>query len=122
MKTLERTYLLRDHDVVIERPQFMFMRVAVALHGTDLDRVLETYNLLSTKRFVHASPTLFHAGTPDAQLSSCFLMPLLNQNIEEAYKTLSYCATISQHAGGIGLNATDVIARGYVPLSASAVL
>lgn len=90
----------------------MFMRVAVSIHGEDIERVLETYNLMSTKRFIHASPTLFHVGTPSAQLSSCFLMPILAQNAEDIFKTLSRCATISRHAGGVGLNATDVIARG----------
>ncbi|KAG6872426.1 ribonucleoside reductase large subunit Cdc22 [Termitomyces sp. Mi166 len=103
-KTLERSYLLRINGRVAERPQHMIMRVAVGIHGNDMDRVLETYNLMSERYFTHASPTLFNAGTPHPQLSSCFLVCMKEDSIEGIYDTLKQCAMISKTAGGIGLN------------------
>ncbi|KAG8857363.1 ribonucleoside reductase large subunit Cdc22 [Serendipita sp. 411] len=111
-KTLERSYLLRLNGRVAERPQHMLMRVAVGIHGRDLDRVVETYNLMSEKYFTHASPTLFNAGTPHPQLSSCFLVTMKDDSIEGIYDTLKTCAMISKTAGGIGLNIHCIRATG----------
>ncbi|KAF8843336.1 hypothetical protein BDN67DRAFT_1066936 [Paxillus ammoniavirescens] len=111
-KTLERSYLLRINNRVAERPQHMIMRVAVGIHGEDIDRVLETYNLMSERYFTHASPTLFNAGTPNAQLSSCFLVCMKDDSIEGIYDTLKTCAMISKTAGGIGLNIHCIRATG----------
>lgn len=111
-KTLERSYLLRINGRVAERPQHMIMRVAVGIHGADLDRVLETYNLMSERYFTHASPTLFNAGTPHPQLSSCFLVCMKDDSIEGIYETLKNCAMISKTAGGIGLNIHCIRATG----------
>ncbi|KAK2745960.1 ribonucleotide-diphosphate reductase subunit rnr1 [Onygenales sp. PD_40] len=103
-KTLERSYLLRVNGKVAERPQHMIMRVAVGIHGDDVERVIETYNLMSQKYFTHASPTLFNAGTPQPQMASCFLIDMKEDSIEGIYDTLKTCALISKTAGGIGLN------------------
>ncbi|KAK8736456.1 hypothetical protein OTU49_005015 [Cherax quadricarinatus] len=103
-KTLERSYLLKIDGKVAERPQQMLMRVAVGIHGEDIDAVIETYNLLSEKWFTHASPTLFNAATCRPQLSSCFLLTMKDDSIEGIYDTLKQCALISKSAGGIGLN------------------
>ena len=111
-KTLERSYLLRINGRVAERPQHMIMRVAVGIHGADIDRVLETYNLMSERYFTHASPTLFNAGTPHPQLSSCFLICMKDDSIEGIYETLKNCAMISKTAGGIGLNIHCIRATG----------
>jgi len=112
-KTLEKSYLLRDaNKVVIERPQHMWMRVSLALWGTDLERAFETYDLLSQKVLTHATPTLFNAGTPRQQLSSCFLLAMKDDSIAGIYDTLKDCALISKHAGGIGLSIHDIRARG----------
>ncbi|KAG6917074.1 ribonucleoside reductase large subunit Cdc22 [Tephrocybe rancida] len=111
-KTLERSYLLRINGRVAERPQHMIMRVAVGIHGADLDRVIETYNLMSERYFTHASPTLFNAGTPHPQLSSCFLVCMKDDSIEGIYDTLKNCAMISKTAGGIGLNIHCIRATG----------
>jgi ribonucleoside-diphosphate reductase subunit M1 len=111
-KTLERSYLLRIDGKVAERPQHMIMRVAVGIHGDDIDKVLETYNLMSNKYFTHASPTLFNAGTPRAQLASCFLIDMKEDSIEGIYDTLKTCAMISKNAGGIGLNIHRIRATG----------
>ena len=111
-KTLERSYLLRINGRVAERPQHMIMRVAVGIHGANIDRVLETYNLMSERYFTHASPTLFNAGTPHAQLSSCFLVCMKDDSIEGIYETLKNCAMISKGAGGIGLNIHCIRATG----------
>ena len=115
-KTLEKSYLLRDSSKnVLERPQHMWMRVSLALWGsTDLKRAFETYDLMSTKKFTHATPTLFNAGTPRQQLSSCFLLAMADDSISGIYKTLGDCAAISKHAGGIGLHVHNVRARGSV--------
>ncbi|KAJ7625244.1 ribonucleotide reductase alpha subunit [Mycena polygramma] len=111
-KTLERSYLLRLDGRVVERPQHLIMRVAVGIHGSDLDRVIETYNLMSERYFTHATPTLFNAGTPQAQLSSCFLICMKEDSIEGIYDTLKNCAMISKSAGGIGLSIHNIRATG----------
>lgn len=111
-KTLERSYLLRINGKVAERPQHMVMRVAVGIHGDDVEKVIETYNLMSSKFFTHASPTLFNAGTPQPQLSSCFLVSMKEDSIEGIYDTLKTCAMISKTAGGIGLNVHCIRATG----------
>ncbi|KAK7044678.1 ribonucleoside-diphosphate reductase, partial [Favolaschia claudopus] len=111
-KTLERSYLLRLDGKVVERPQHLIMRVAVGIHGSDLDRVIETYNLMSERYFTHATPTLFNAGTPNPQLSSCFLVCMKDDSIEGIYDTLKDCAMISKSAGGIGLSIHNIRATG----------
>ncbi|KAH7155040.1 ribonucleotide reductase [Dactylonectria estremocensis] len=111
-KTLERSYLLKIDGKIVERPQHMIMRVSVGIWGDDIERVLETYNLMSSKFFTHASPTLFNAGTPQPQLSSCFLVDMKEDSIEGIYDTLKTCAMISKMAGGIGLNAHRIRATG----------
>ena len=111
-KTLERSYLLRNNNRVAERPQHMLMRVAVGIHGEDVDAAIETYELMSEKYFTHASPTLFNAGTPHPQLSSCFLLTMKDDSIEGIYETLKTCAMISKTAGGIGLNVHKIRALG----------
>merc|ERR1719158_1942745 len=103
-KTLERSYLLKIDGKVVERPQHMLMRVAVGIHGEDIEAAIETYNMLSEKLFTHASPTMFNAATPRPQLSSCFLLTMASDSIEGIYDTLKRCALISKSAGGIGLN------------------
>lgn len=111
-KTLERSYLLKINSKIVERPQHMIMRVAVGIWGDKIDRVLETYNLMSNKLFTHASPTLFNAGTPQCQLSSCFLVDMKEDSIDGIYDTLKTCAMISKMAGGIGLNVHRIRATG----------
>uniref|UniRef100_A0A8C7KRB0 Ribonucleoside-diphosphate reductase n=2 Tax=Oncorhynchus TaxID=8016 RepID=A0A8C7KRB0_ONCKI len=111
-KTLERSYLLKINGKVAERPQHMLMRVAVGIHQTDIDAVIETYNLLSEKWFTHASPTLFNAGTNRPQLSSCFLLAMKDDSIEGIYDTLKQCALISKSAGGIGVAVSCIRATG----------
>jgi ribonucleoside-diphosphate reductase alpha chain len=111
-KTLERSYLLKLNGKVVERPQHMLMRVAVGIHGEDVEAAIETYNLMSEKWFTHATPTLFNAGTPKPQLSSCFLLTMKEDSVEGIYDTLKQCAKISQSAGGIGLAVHNVRATG----------
>ncbi|KAK4451814.1 ribonucleoside-diphosphate reductase large chain [Podospora aff. communis PSN243] len=111
-KTLERSYLLKLDGKIVERPQHMIMRVAVGIWGENIEKVIETYNLMSSKFFTHASPTLFNAGTPQAQLSSCFLVDMKDDSIEGIYDTLKTCAMISKMAGGIGLNIHRIRATG----------
>jgi ribonucleoside-diphosphate reductase alpha chain len=111
-KTLERSYLLRLDGKIVERPQHMLMRVAVGIHKEDIESAIETYNLMSEKWFTHATPTLFNAGTPKPQLSSCFLLTMKNDSIPGIYDTLKNCAQISQSAGGIGLSIHNVRATG----------
>ena len=111
-KTLERSYLLRLNGKVAERPQQMIMRVAVGIHDDNIEKVIETYNLMSQKYFTHASPTLFNAGTPNPQLASCFLIDMKDDSIEGIYDTLKTCALISKTAGGIGLNIHRIRATG----------
>jgi len=111
-KTLERSYLLKIDGKVVERPQHMLMRVSVGIHGEDIDSAIETYNMMSEKLFTHASPTLFNAATPRPQLSSCFLLTMSGDSIEDIYDTLKRCALISKSAGGIGLNVHCIRATG----------
>ncbi len=111
-KTLERSYLLKLNGKIAERPQHMIMRVAVGIHGEDITSALETYHLMSEKWFIHATPTLFNAGTPRPQLSSCFLVAMKDDSIEGIYETLKQCALISQSAGGIGLSIHNIRATG----------
>lgn len=111
-KTLERSYLLKIKGKIVERPQHMLMRVAVGIHGEDIDGAIETYNLLSERYFTHASPTLFAAATPRPQLSSCFLLSMSDDSIDGIYDTLKQCALISKSAGGIGLNVHCIRAKG----------
>ncbi len=111
-KTLERSYLLRINGKVAERPQHLVMRVAIGIHGEDIPKVLETYNLMSLKYFTHASPTLFNAGTPNAQMSSCFLVAMKNDSIDGIFETLKQMAIISKHAGGIGLHINNIRSTG----------
>lgn len=111
-KTLERSYLLKINGKIVERPQHMLMRVAVGIHLNDLDAVIETYELMSKKFFTHATPTLFNAGTPKPQMSSCFLLAMSDDSIDGIYDTLKNTAKISQSAGGIGLSIHNVRATG----------
>jgi len=111
-KTLDRAYLMKINGKTVERPQHMWLRVAVGIHGDDLEHVFETYDLMSQKYFTHATPTLFNAGTPKPQLSSCFLNAMESDSIDGIYNTLKECALISKHAGGIGLHIHNVRATG----------
>lgn len=111
-KTLERSYLLRMNGKVAERPQQLFMRVAVGIHKNDMTEVVKTYNMLSEGWFTHATPTLFNAGTPKPQMSSCFLLQMQSDSIDGIYNTLKQTALISQSAGGIGLSIHNVRAKG----------
>ncbi|HQZ26307.1 MAG TPA: ribonucleoside-diphosphate reductase subunit alpha [Flavobacterium sp.] len=111
-KTLERSYLLRINGKIVERPQHMLMRVSVGIHLGDLESVIETYDLMSKKFFTHATPTLFNAGTPKPQMSSCFLLAMQDDSIDGIYDTLKQTAKISQSAGGVGLSIHNVRATG----------
>lgn len=111
-KTLEKSYLLKVDGKIVERPQQMLMRVAIGIHQDDVQAAIETYHLLSEKWFTHATPTLFNAGTPKPQMSSCFLLTMKEDSINGIYDTLKQCALISQSAGGIGLSIHNVRATG----------
>jgi ribonucleoside-diphosphate reductase alpha chain len=111
-KTLERSYLLKMNGMVAERPQHMLMRVAVGIHKHDIESAINTYTLMSERWFTHATPTLFNAGTPKPQMSSCFLLQVKEDSIDGIYDTLKQCAKISQSAGGIGINIHNVRATG----------
>ena len=116
-KTLERAYLFKVGDKIIERPQHMWMRVAIGIHGdlnnpNSLSLVKETYDLMSQKYFTHATPTLFNAGTPSPQLSSCYLIAMEDDSLDGIYNTLKDCAQISKYAGGIGLHIHNIRAKG----------
>ena len=111
-KTLERAYLLRINGQIVERPQHMLMRVSIGIHKDDLESAIKTYNAMSEGWFTHATPTLFNAGTPKPQMSSCFLLTMKEDSIEGIYDTLKQCARISQSAGGIGLSIHDIRAKG----------
>ncbi len=111
-KTLERSYLLKLNGNIAERPQHMLMRVSIGIHVNDIDAAIETYELMSKKFFTHATPTLFNAGTPKPQMSSCFLLAMKDDSIEGIYDTLKQTAKISQSAGGIGLSIHNVRATG----------
>ncbi len=111
-KTLEKGYLLRQNGKIVERPQHMWMRVAIQLHGANFKHVKETYDALSQGYFIHATPTLFNSGGLRPQLSSCFLLTMNDDSIQGIYKTLGDCAQISKWAGGIGLSVHNIRARG----------
>lgn len=111
-KTLERSYLLKINKVPIERPQHMLMRVSLGIHGKDFEKAFETYEHLSNFWFTHASPTLFNAGTVRPQLSSCFLLTMVDDSIEGIYETLKRCSLISKAAGGIGIAVSDIRTTG----------
>jgi len=111
-KTLEKSYLLRIFDKIVERPQHMLMRVACGIHCGDVTKALETYSLMSQRKFTHATPTLFNAGTPKPQMSSCFLLTMQSDSIDGIYDTLKQCALISKCAGGIGVAVSNVRAKG----------
>lgn len=114
-KTLEKSYLLKSaKGKILERPQHLWMRVSLALWPANLPRAFETYDLMSQKYFTHATPTLFNAGTPRQQLSSCFLLAMNDDSIAGIYKTLSDCALISKHAGGIGIHCHNIRAKGSI--------
>uniref|UniRef100_A0A6C0K2I7 ribonucleoside-diphosphate reductase n=1 Tax=viral metagenome TaxID=1070528 RepID=A0A6C0K2I7_9ZZZZ len=107
-KTLERAYMFKLGDKILERPQHMWMRVAIGLHGNNMEAVKESYDLMSQKYFTHATPTLFNAGTPRPQLSSCFLIAMEEDSLDGIYNTLKDCASISKWAGGIGLHIHNI--------------
>ena len=111
LKTLEKSYLQRVNGKLIETPQYMFMRVAIGIHGKDVPAVLETYDKMSQGYFIHATPTLFNAGTPRPQMSSCFLIANKADSIDGIYGTLTECAQISKWAGGIGMHIHDIRAN-----------
>jgi len=111
-KTLEKSYLFKVNGKVVERPQHMLMRVSVGIHGNDVERIIETYNLMSEKWFIHATPTLFNSGTTRPQLSSCFLLAMRDDSIEGIFDTLKQCAIISKNAGGIGLHVHNIRCNG----------
>ena len=111
-KTLERSYLLKLNGIIVERPQHMLMRVSIGIHLNDIDEAIATYELMSKKFFTHATPTLFNAGTPKPQMSSCFLLQMQDDSIDGIYDTLKQTAKISQSAGGIGLSIHNVRATG----------
>ncbi|KAK5644202.1 hypothetical protein RI129_008047 [Pyrocoelia pectoralis] len=111
-KTLERSYLLKINQKIVERPQHMLMRTAVGIHGNDIETAIETYNYMSERYFTHASPTLFSAATPKPQLSSCFLLMMPSDSIEGIFACITQCAFISKCAGGIGVNIHNIRAKG----------
>ena len=111
-KTLDRAYLMKINKVTVERPQHMWLRVAIGIHYDNIQKIKETYEMMSLKYFTHATPTLFNAGTPHPQLSSCYLIAMENDSIEGIYNTLKDCALISKWAGGIGLHIHNVRASG----------
>jgi ribonucleoside-diphosphate reductase alpha chain len=111
-KTLERAYLMKVNGQIVERPQHMWLRVAISIHKDDFVKVKESYDLMSLKKFTHATPTLYNAGTNCEQLSSCFLVAMQDDSIDGIYDTLKQCAQISKRAGGIGLHIHNVRAKG----------
>ena len=111
-KTLERSYLLRLDGLVAERPQHMLMRVSVGIHHGNIEKALETYDLMSEGWFTHATPTLFNSGTPTPQMSSCFLLTMIEDSLDGIYDTLKQCARISKSAGGIGLSIHQIRSKG----------
>ncbi|MFA5584559.1 MAG: ribonucleotide reductase N-terminal alpha domain-containing protein, partial [Bacteriovoracaceae bacterium] len=111
-KTLEKSYLLKVHGKIVERPQHLFMRVALGVQPNNIEEAMKTYQLISEGWFTHASPTLFNAGTNKPQMSSCFLVAMKDDSIDGIYETLKQCALISQSAGGIGLSIHNIRAKG----------
>jgi ribonucleoside-diphosphate reductase alpha chain len=127
-KTLERSYLLKVNNIIAESPQHMLMRVSLGIHFSDIDSAIKTYELMSDRWFTHATPTLFNAGTPKPQMSSCFLLTMKEDSIHGIYDTLKNTALISKSAGGIGLavhcirasgsyiKGTNGISNGLIPM------
>ena len=111
-KTLERAYLMKCNNIIVERPQHMWMRVAICIHGSNIEKIKTTYNYLSQKYFIHATPTLFNAGTPRQQLSSCYLIGMENDSIDGIFNTVKECAQISKWSGGIGLHIHNIRSSG----------
>ena len=111
-KTLEKSYLLKKDKTILETPQYLFMRTSLCIHRDNLDKAFETYNMISNKYFIHATPTLFNAGTNNEQLASCFLIAMKEDSISGIYDTLKDCALISKHAGGIGLHCHNIRSAG----------
>ena len=111
-KTLERAYLMRCNKIIVERPQHMLMRVALTIHGSNMEKAKETYDYMSQKYFIHATPTLFNAGSPRPQLSSCYLLSMESDSIEGIFNTLKECAQISKWSGGIGLHVHNIRSSG----------
>ena len=113
-KTLQKSYLLRDPitKLSVETPQYLFMRVALGIHGEDVDSAIQTYELMSTRQFTHATPTLYNAGTRYPQMSSCFLLSMQGDSIDGIFDTLKQCALISKSAGGIGVAMSNIRASG----------
>lgn len=112
LKTLLRAYLYKKKNVLIERPQHMFMRVSAGIHGDDIENIIATYDMMSQGYFVHATPTLFNSGTRCPQMSSCFLLDMESDSIEGIYETMKQCAVISKFSGGIGFSAQKIRANG----------
>ena len=112
LKTLERAYLIKLDKIIVERPQHMWMRVALCIHGNDLEKVKQTYDLMSQKYFIHATPTLFNAGTPRPQLSSCYLLGMEDDSIDGIFNTVKECGQISKWSGGIGLHIHNIRSSG----------
>ena len=108
LKTLQKSYLLRINDTIVETPQYLFMRVALCIHRDNLDKAFETYNHIANKDFIHATPTLFNAGTKREQLASCFLLAMKEDSVNGIYDTLKNCALISKYSGGIGLHIHNI--------------
>ena len=111
-KTIERSYLLKMYGIVAERPQQMLMRVSIGIHKNNLEKALETYDLMSEGWFTHATPTLFNSGTPNPQMSSCFLLTMQDDSLTGIYDTLKQCAMISKSAGGIGISVHQIRSKG----------
>jgi ribonucleoside-diphosphate reductase subunit M1 len=112
LKTLEKSYLLKINGIIVERPQHLFMRVALCIHRENITSALDMYDSLSKKEYIHATPTLFNAGTKREQLASCFLLAMKNDSVEGIYDTLKDCALISKYAGGIGIHVHNIRASG----------
>ena len=110
-KTLEKSYLMKAKRIIVERPQHLFMRVSLGIHFNDIKDAIETYNYMSNKYFIHATPTLFNSATPRPQLSSCFLLSMKDDSIDGIFSTLKDCALISKWAGGIGLHIHNIRAK-----------
>ena len=113
-KTLERAYLLKVNGIMVERPQYMWMRVSIGIHGEDIEKVFEMYDSMSTREYTHATPTLFNAGTRHSQMSSCFLLEVKDDSVEGMYDSAKDCAMISKYAGGIGMNVHKIRSRGSI--------
>ena len=111
-KTLERAYLMKCNSQIVERPQHMWMRVSITIHGSNMEKVKETYDFMSQKYFIHATPTLFNAGTPRPQLSSCYLIAMESDSIDGIFNTVKECAQISKWSGGIGLHIHNIRSSG----------